>query len=141
MLVQTHDNQFDDPDDWQVVTKRKPSKQEMADMQFAWSAARLVKSNAIVLVRDLAIAGVGAGQPNRLESVAIASRKAGSKATGAAMASDAFFPFVDGILQGLSAGITAVIQPGGSVRDAEVIEAVDQAGATMVFTGTRHFRH
>ncbi len=141
MLVQSPDIQVDDPGSWQVVTDRQPTDQEWKDLDFAWRAARLVKSNAIVFVRDQAVVGVGAGQPNRLESVAIASRKAGEKAQGGAMASDAFFPFADGILQGLEAGITAVVQPGGSVRDEEVIKAVNDAGATMVFTGTRHFRH
>lgn len=141
MLVQSPDIEIDDPSTWDVVTDRKPSEQEWADLQFGWQVARLVKSNAIVFARNSAVVGVGAGQPNRLESVAIASRKAGDKANGAAMASDAFFPFADGILQGLSAGITAVVQPGGSVRDDEVIKAVNDAGATMVFTGVRHFRH
>ena len=141
MLVQTPDSQADDPSTWQVATDRQPTEEEWSDLEFAWKVARLVKSNAIVFARDQVVVGVGAGQPNRLESVAIASRKAGANAQGAAMASDAFFPFADGILQGLDAGVSAVIQPGGSVRDDEVIKAVNEAGATMVFTGTRHFRH
>ncbi len=141
MLLQTPDLEVDEPANWHVVTERKPSEQEWEDLEFAWKTARLVKSNAIVFARDTSVVGVGAGQPNRLESVAIASRKAGDRANGAAMASDAFFPFADGIVQGLEAGITAVVQPGGSVRDDEVIRAANAAGATMVFTGVRHFRH
>jgi phosphoribosylaminoimidazolecarboxamide formyltransferase/IMP cyclohydrolase len=124
-----------------VVTGRKPDEREMADLIFAWRAARHIKSNAIVLVRDRAIVGVGSGQPNRLESVRIASDKAGERAPGAVLASDAFFPFPDGVEQGLAAGVTAIVQPGGSVRDDLVIEAVNKAGAAMLFTGTRHFRH
>jgi len=141
LLVQTPDLAADDPAEWQVATKREPDAREMADLIFAWRAARHIKSNAIVLVRDRAIVGVGSGQPNRLESVRIASDKAGERAVGAVLASDAFFPFPDGVEQGLAAGITAIVQPGGSVRDDLVIEAVDKAGAAMVFTGTRHFRH
>ena len=141
MLVQTPDRAAEDPSTWNVVTNRHPSRTEWQDLKFAWSAARLVKSNAIVFAREEAIVGLGAGQPNRLESVALAHRKAGEKANGAAMASDAFFPFADGVHAALQAGISAIIQPGGSVRDSEVIEAVNAAGATMVFTGTRHFRH
>jgi phosphoribosylaminoimidazolecarboxamide formyltransferase/IMP cyclohydrolase len=113
----------------------------MADLDFAWRIIPLVKSNAIIFVKDQAIVGLGAGQPNRLESVAIAARKAGDKAEGAVMASDAFFPFPDGIERGIEAGITAVIQPGGSVKDDDVIAAADKAGISMVFTGRRHFRH
>ncbi|MGI8403977.1 MAG: bifunctional phosphoribosylaminoimidazolecarboxamide formyltransferase/IMP cyclohydrolase [Thermomicrobiales bacterium] len=141
MLMQTPDNQVDDTSTWGVATKVAPTVEQRADLAFAWQAARMVKSNAIVFVRDLAIVGLGAGQPNRLESVAIAARKAGDAAHGAAMASDAFFPFADGIQQAIDAGVTAVIQPGGSLRDAEVIEAADNAGIAMIFTGTRHFRH
>lgn len=141
MLVQTPDTAVDDPSDWRVVSARQPTADEWDDLTFAWNAARLVKSNAIVFARNQAIVGVGAGQPNRLESVLIASRKAGSKAVGGALASDAFFPFADGVQQGIDAGITAIVQPGGSIRDQDVIEAVDRAGAAMVFTSTRHFRH
>lgn len=141
MLVQTPDNQADDASTWVVATKIAPTADQFADLSFAWQAARMVKSNAIVFVKDQAIVGLGAGQPNRLESVAIAARKAGDAAHGAAMASDAFFPFADGIQQAIDAGVTAVIQPGGSLRDAEVIAAADNAGIAMIFTGTRHFRH
>ncbi|MDQ3541396.1 MAG: bifunctional phosphoribosylaminoimidazolecarboxamide formyltransferase/IMP cyclohydrolase [Chloroflexota bacterium] len=141
MLVQTQDNQPDDPSDWKVVTSRNPTDAEYEDLRYAWTAARLVKSNAIVLARDRSIVGVGAGQPNRLESVNIAVRKAGERTQGAALASDAFFPFADGLEQAAAAGISTVIQPGGSVRDTEVIAAAEAAGIAMVMTGTRHFRH
>lgn len=141
MLVQVMDTQPDDPATWKVVTQKSPSESEMIDLAFAWNAARLVKSNAIVFARDNAIVGLGAGQPNRLESVAIAARKAGDNAKGAAMASDAFFPFADGIQQAIDAGVSSVIQPGGSMRDEEVIAAADAAGIAMIFTGVRHFRH
>jgi phosphoribosylaminoimidazolecarboxamide formyltransferase/IMP cyclohydrolase len=141
MLVQTQDNQSDDESGWKVVTSRPPSDTELEDLRYAWAAARLVKSNAIVLANDRSIVGVGAGQPNRLESVNIAVRKAAERAKGAALASDAFFPFADGLEQAAAAGISAVIQPGGSVRDAEVIAAAEAAGIAMVMTGTRHFRH
>lgn len=141
LLVQTPDISPDDRTAWRVVTNVAPSEAQRADLAFAWQAARMVKSNAIVFARDLAIVGLGAGQPNRLESVAIAARKAGEAAKGAAMASDAFFPFADGIQQGIEAGVTSVIQPGGSLRDDEVIAAANEAGIAMIFTGTRHFRH
>lgn len=141
LLVQTPDNDIDDPAAWTIVTDRTPTAEERRDMAFAWRAARLVKSNAIVFAQDNAIVGLGAGQPNRLESVALAVSKAGERAQGAAMASDAFFPFSDGIEQAIAAGITAVVQPGGSIRDEEVIEAANAAGITMAFTGIRHFRH
>jgi len=141
MLVQTSDTAPDDPTAWTVVTDRKPSESEMHDLAYAWSAVRLLKSNAIAIARDEAVAGVGAGQPNRLESVEIAARKAGEKARDAALASDAFFPFADGVERAIAAGITAIVQPGGSVRDDDAIAAANAAGITMVFTGTRHFRH
>ena len=141
LLVQTPDIAEDDPARWQAVTDRAPDARELADLGFAWRAARHIKSNAIVLVRDRAIVGVGSGQPNRLESVRIAADKAGERAAGAVLASDAFFPCPDGVEQGLAAGVTAIVQPGGSVRDDLVTAAVNKAGAAMVFTGTRHFRH
>ncbi|MDQ3655589.1 MAG: bifunctional phosphoribosylaminoimidazolecarboxamide formyltransferase/IMP cyclohydrolase, partial [Chloroflexota bacterium] len=141
MLVQTVDSEADDPRSWAVATDIAPTDDQMRDLEFAWKASRLVKSNAIVFARNSAIVGVGAGQPNRLESVAIASRKAGDKAKGAALASDAFFPFADGVEQAISAGITSIVQPGGSVRDDEVIAAANRAGIAMLFTRTRHFRH
>ncbi len=141
MLAQTQDHEQDDESNWKVVTSRTPTNTEYQDLRYAWAAARLVKSNAIVLAGDQSILGVGAGQPNRLESVNIAARKAGDRAEGSALASDAFFPFGDGLEQAAAAGVSAVIQPGGSVRDAEVIAAAESAGIAMVFTGTRHFRH
>ena len=113
----------------------------MRDLRFAWEVVRHVKSNAIVLARDEAVVGVGSGQPNRLESVRIAIAKAGDRAAGSVLASDAFFPFADGLEAAARRGITAIVQPGGSVRDDEVIAAANQAGIAMVFTGVRHFRH
>ncbi len=134
-----------------VVTKRAPTDRELADCRFAWTVAKHVKSNAIVYAKDGATAGVGAGQMNRLESARIAAWKAKDaaekagwaepKTIGSAVASDAFFPFADGLLAAVEAGATAVIQPGGSIRDEEVIAAADEAGLAMVFTGMRHFRH
>ena len=124
-----------------VVTNREPSAREMDDLAFAWHAVRHVKSNAIVLALGRALTGVGSGQPNRLESVRIAVDKAGERAVGSVLASDAFFPFPDGLEAAIAAGVTAAIQPGGSVRDEAVIAAADRAGVAMVFTGTRHFRH
>lgn len=141
LLVQEPDIEPEDASTWQVVTRRTPTEKEMTDLEFAVRALPLIKSNAIVFVRDRAIVGVGAGQPNRLESVAISARKAGTTAQGAVMASDAFFPFPDGIEHALDAGITAIIQPGGSVKDQDVIDAADKADVAMIFTGRRHFRH
>jgi phosphoribosylaminoimidazolecarboxamide formyltransferase/IMP cyclohydrolase len=123
------------------VTRREPADAELTDLRFAWEAVRHVKSNAIVLVKDAAVVGVGSGQPNRVESVHIAVKRAGDRAREAVLASDAFFPFADGLEAAMAAGVTATAQPGGSVRDAEVIAAADAAGAAMVFTGVRHFRH
>ncbi len=141
MLVQEPDIAVEDPANWKVVTEKQPTADEQGDLEFAWRVLPLIKSNAIVFVKDRAIVGLGAGQPNRLESVAIAARKAEDKAKGAVMASDAFFPFADGIERAIEAGITAVIQPGGSLRDDEVIAAANAAGVSMIFTGRRHFRH
>ncbi|MBI4236619.1 MAG: bifunctional phosphoribosylaminoimidazolecarboxamide formyltransferase/IMP cyclohydrolase [Chloroflexi bacterium] len=139
LLLQTPDR--GEMGDWRVVTRRHPTEAELADLRFAWRAVRHVKSNAIVVVKERALLGMGAGQPNRLISVEIALRRAGDAARGAVVASDAFFPFADGLEAALRAGVTAAVQPGGSVRDAEVIEAADRAGAAMVLTGVRHFRH
>ena len=141
LLVQDSDTQPDDEVAWSVVSSRQPGEDEMRDLRFAWSAVRLIKSNAIVLVHNEAIVGVGSGQPNRLESVAIAARLAGDRAPGSVLASDAFFPFPDGIEAAAAAGVRAIIQPGGSIRDKQVIAAANVAGMSMVFTGTRHFRH
>ena len=150
-LVQTRDNGRVDREALKLVTKRAPSERELADCLFAWTVAKHVKSNAIVYAKDGATAGIGAGQMNRLESARIAAWKAEDAAAkagwaeprtiGSAVASDAFFPFPDGLLAAAKAGATAVIQPGGSIRDEEVIAAADEAGLAMLFTGMRHFRH
>jgi phosphoribosylaminoimidazolecarboxamide formyltransferase/IMP cyclohydrolase len=124
-----------------VVTNRRPSAEELADLRFAWKAVKHVKSNAIVLAKDGALVGAGAGQPNRVTSVYLALRAAGERAPGCALASDAFFPFPDSIEVAAEGGVRAVAQPGGSLRDQEVIEASDRLGVAMVFTGYRHFRH
>ncbi len=133
------------PIDWQVVTGRTPTEAEARALRFAWAACRNVKSNAIVLARALedgaALNGVGAGQMSRVDAVRLAISKATHPATGSVLASDAFFPFPDGIEAAAAAGVTAVIQPGGSIRDPEVIEAAEAAGMAMVTTGVRHFRH
>ncbi len=143
VLVQEIDNSQEDmhPANWKVVSQRQPSATQLADLAFAWRTARHVKSNAIVYVKDRATVGIGAGQMSRVDSVMMAGHKAGERAQGAVMASDAFFPFADGIEAAAEHGLAAVVQPGGSVRDAEVIEAVDRLGLVMMFTGTRHFRH
>ncbi len=141
VLVQTPDVLEEDPESWKVVTERKPSHDELADLAFAWRACRLIRSNAIVLAKDRTLTGMGAGQPNRVTSVHLAARAAGERAAGSALASDAFFPFADGLELAGESGITAVAQPGGSIRDDEVIEAANRLGMTMVFTGTRHFLH
>jgi phosphoribosylaminoimidazolecarboxamide formyltransferase/IMP cyclohydrolase len=126
----------------QVVTERKPTEAEWGEMLFAWKVCKHVRSNAIVLSRDLATAGIGAGQMSRVDSVRLALEKSQAESLqGAALASDAFFPFADGPQAALDAGVSAVIQPGGSVRDHEVVEAADRAAAAMVFTSRRHFRH
>jgi phosphoribosylaminoimidazolecarboxamide formyltransferase/IMP cyclohydrolase len=141
VLVQEPDREDGSTATWNVVTERQPTDAELRDLSFAWKTLPFIKSNAIVFVKDEAIVGLGAGQPNRMESVNLASRKAGEKAHGAVMASDAFFPFADGIELAIGAGIGAVVQPGGSMRDDEVIAAANKAGIAMVFTGRRHFRH
>jgi len=151
LLVQSRDNGTIAAGDLKVVSKRAPTQQELADCLFAWTIARHVKSNAIVYAKDGATAGIGAGQMNRRDSARIAAIKAREAAetygwdqprtVGSAVASDAFFPFADGLLAAAEAGATAIIQPGGSLRDEEVIAAADQAGLAMVFTGMRHFRH
>jgi len=131
-------------DDLKVVTKRAPSEAELNDLIFAWKVAKFVKSNAIIYAKDRQTVGVGAGQMSRVNSARIAAIKAehaGLQVEGAVMASDAFFPFRDGIDNAAKAGIKAIIQPGGSIRDDEVIAAADEAGIAMVFTGMRHFRH
>ena len=151
MLFQSRDNGRINRSDLKVVTKREPTTQELEDCLFAWTVAKHVKSNAIVYAKGCSTVGIGAGQMNRLESARIAAWKAKDAADkagwtetrtiGSAVASDAFFPFADGLLAAVEAGATAVIQPGGSIRDTEVIAAADEAGLAMVFTGMRHFRH
>jgi phosphoribosylaminoimidazolecarboxamide formyltransferase/IMP cyclohydrolase len=144
LLVQDRDNGMITPDDLKVVTKRQPTEKEMHDLIFAWKVAKFVKSNAIVYAKNRQTVGVGAGQMSRVNSARIAAIKAehaGLEVKGSVMASDAFFPFRDGIDNAAKAGIAAVIQPGGSIRDEEVIAAADEAGMAMVFTGMRHFRH
>lgn len=126
---------------WKVVSRRQPTDQERDDLRFAWRACQHVKSNAIVFARGEATVGIGGGQPNRVDSVRIAAERAGEKAKGAVMASDAFFPFPDSVERAARAGITAVIHPGGSIRDADSAAAADAAGLAMVVTGVRHFRH
>ena len=124
-----------------IVTSRKPTEKEQSDLQFAWRVAKHVKSNAIVLAEGGRTVGVGAGQMSRVDSVKLSIEKAHPSPKGAALGSDAFFPFRDGIDEAAKAGITAIIQPGGSVRDDEVIEAADEHGMSMIFTGLRHFKH
>lgn len=140
-LLQTADLVDSDPSSWVTKSKREPTEEELLDLEFAWRAAAHVKSNSIVLARDRALVGMGAGQPNRVTSVHLALRVAGDKAEGSVLASDAFFPFADGVELAAEGGITAVAQPGGSLRDDDVIEAADRLGLAMVFTGSRHFRH
>jgi phosphoribosylaminoimidazolecarboxamide formyltransferase/IMP cyclohydrolase len=141
MLAQTADDLPDDETEWKVVTDVKPKDDQLDVLRFAWAVCRHVKSNAIVLAKDGAVVGVGAGQMSRVDAVEIAIKKAGAGARGAALASDAFFPFDDSIHQAAAAGVAAIIQPGGSRRDDEVIAACNQLGLPMVFTGRRHFRH
>ena len=151
LLVQGRDNVVVDDMVLNVVTKRAPTEQEYADLRFAYRVAKHVKSNAIVYAKGGATVGIGAGQMSRVDSSRIAAWKAAegarrlglsdSLARGSVVASDAFFPFADGLLAAAEAGATAVIQPGGSMRDDEVIRAADEAGLAMVFTGHRHFRH
>lgn len=151
LLVQDRDNGILTPDMLRVVTKREPTAQELSDCRFAWTIAKHVKSNAIVYAKDGITAAIGAGQMNRRDSARIAAAKAieaaethgwqAPRTVGSAVASDAFFPFSDGLMAAVEAGATAVIQPGGSIRDDEVIAAADAAGIAVVFTGMRHFRH
>ncbi|RMF75238.1 MAG: bifunctional phosphoribosylaminoimidazolecarboxamide formyltransferase/IMP cyclohydrolase PurH [Acidobacteria bacterium] len=140
ILVQDWDTD-DTLDELTVPTRRKPTDDELRDLRFGWKLCRHVKSNAIVFARDEMLVGVGAGQMSRVDSVRLAASKAGERSRGAVMASDAFFPFRDGLDAAAEAGVTAVIQPGGSIRDEEVIAAADEHGVAMVFTGRRHFKH
>jgi phosphoribosylaminoimidazolecarboxamide formyltransferase / IMP cyclohydrolase len=148
-LVQTHDVVSETREQMSAMTARQPTEEEWRDLLFAWTVCRHVRSNAIVLVAGGATIGIGAGQMSRVDAVRIAVQKAekflggreSNPLAGSSLASDAYFPFPDGPQIALDAGITAIIQPGGSVRDAEVVTAVDAAGAAMVATGVRHFRH
>ncbi len=143
LLMQEADRYPDEPLELKVVTKRAPTAAEVADLLFAWKAVKHVKSNAIVIARERATVGIGGGQPNRLKPVELALERAGERAQGAVLASDAFFPFArgDAVELACRAGVTAIIQPGGGVRDEEAIEVCDEYGVAMVFTGIRHFRH
>jgi phosphoribosylaminoimidazolecarboxamide formyltransferase/IMP cyclohydrolase len=140
-LLQEPDRTPDDSMELKVASQREPTEAELADLRFAWRVCKHVKSNAIVLVKDRTLLGMGAGQPNRVTSVKLAIERAGERARGSALASDAFFPFFDGMAVAAAAGIAAAAEPGGSVRDAEVIAIADAAGMALVFTGERHFRH
>jgi len=142
LLWQSRD--FGDPIDtaeWRVVTQRAPTAEELAALHFAWKACQHVKSNAIVLGKGEATVGIGGGQPNRVDCVRIAIERAGARAKGSVMASDAFFPFADSVEAAAKAGVTAIVEPGGSIRDEEAIAAANAAGIAMLFTGVRHFRH
>ena len=151
ILVQQTDLAMELEADWKVVTKRQPTAEEISAMSFGWRVVKHVKSNAIIYADKDGAVGVGAGQMSRVDSALIAAKKAERMAEalslpqpltiGSAVASDAFFPFADGLLEAAAAGATSVIQPGGSMRDDEVIAAADEAGLAMVFTGMRHFRH
>ena len=144
MLVQDRDSDLEDRSTMDVVTKEKPTEEEWGDLLFAWRVCKHVRSNAIVIANNLGTIGIGAGQMSRVDSVRLAldkARREEAQLDGAALASDAFFPFADGPEAAIEAGIKAIIQPGGSVRDAEVMQACDRAGVAMVFTGRRHFRH
>jgi phosphoribosylaminoimidazolecarboxamide formyltransferase/IMP cyclohydrolase len=144
LLIQQHDNRHTDPDDCRCVTDRQASEAEWADLMFAWKIVRMVKSNAIIYAKDCRTMGIGAGQMSRVDSARIAAWKAseaGLSLQGSSMGSDAFFPFRDSIDAAAKAGVKCIIQPGGSMRDEEVIAAANEHSMTMVFTGCRHFRH
>ena len=141
LLVQTRDTVAEESSSWKTVTERGPTQEELRDLALAWKAAKHVKSNAIVLARDGMLLGIGAGQPNRVNSVHLAIRAAGDGSRGSVLASDAFFPFADNIDLAAQGGVTAIVQPGGSIRDEEVIAAADKYHMAMVFTGVRHFKH
>lgn len=141
LLVQTADDSVDTPDNWQVVTDKQPTPDQMEELLFAWKVCKHVKSNAIVVTRDRTTLGIGAGQMNRVGSVKIALEQAGEKAQGSILASDGFFPFDDSVRTAAAAGVQAIVQPGGSVRDKDSIQAANELGLVMVFTGIRHFLH
>lgn len=141
MLIQQADAGDPDTAAFKTVTERAPTEEELKALNFAWKAVQHVKSNAIVIANENATLGIGGGLPSRVDAAELAAKKAGDRAKGAVMASDAFFPFADGLQAAIDAGVTAVIQPGGSIRDNQVIQAANDANIAMVFTGTRHFRH
>jgi phosphoribosylaminoimidazolecarboxamide formyltransferase/IMP cyclohydrolase len=144
LLLQDRFNFDPSETEWRVPTSRRPVEQEWIDLKFAWAAVAAVKSNAVLLARNEMTVGIGAGQMSRVDSSFLAvykAKQAGHETAGTVMASDAFFPFADGVEEAAAAGVTAIIQPGGSVRDAEVIAAADMFGITMVLTGKRQFRH
>ena len=141
VLIQDADSEPDPEGEWNVVTDSKPTDQQMENLRFAWTMSRHVKSNAIVLCKDGMLLGAGAGQMSRVDSVEISIKKAGDRATGSVLGSDAFFPFADSIETAAKAGVVALIQPGGSRNDDEVIAACNQHGLSMIFTGRRHFKH
>src|SRR5207249_4765395 len=140
MLLQSVDSQLNGPK-MRIVTERQPTDVEKVDLEFAWRVAKHVKSNVIVLASGGRTVGVGAGQMSRVDSVKLSISKAFPTAQGAVLASDAFFPFRDGVDEAANAGVTAIIQPGGSVRDSEVVEAANERGLAMILTGVRHFKH
>jgi phosphoribosylaminoimidazolecarboxamide formyltransferase/IMP cyclohydrolase len=140
-LVQNSDSLPEGSVNLKPVTKRKPTQAEIEDLLFAWRAVKHVKSNAIVLVKEKTLLGMGAGQPSRIVSAQIAKERAGEKAVGSVLASDAMFPFPDVVEAAAAAGVTAIIQPGGSIRDEDSIKVADEHNIAMVFTGVRHFRH
>ncbi len=141
MLLQDADTEADPQEQWKVVTEHQPDERQVAELRFAWQIVRHVKSNAIVLTRDDSLVGNGAGQMSRVDAVEIAIRKAGDRCHGSVMASDAFFPFPDSVQHAASAGVAALIQPGGSKNDQQVIAACNEHGLPMIFTGRRHFKH
>jgi phosphoribosylaminoimidazolecarboxamide formyltransferase/IMP cyclohydrolase len=140
-LVQDFDQKQLEEAEIKVVTERQPTAEELAQLKFAWKVVKHVKSNAILLAKDNMTIGVGAGQMNRVGAAKIAIEQAGEQAKGSVLASDAFFPMPDTVEAAAQAGITAIIQPGGSVRDQESIDACNRFGIAMIFTGTRHFKH
>jgi phosphoribosylaminoimidazolecarboxamide formyltransferase/IMP cyclohydrolase len=140
-LVQSPDNLAESDLAIRIATERAPTADELTDLTFAWRAVKHVRSNAIVLARNRAIVGVGAGQMSRVDSVDLAIRKAGTRASGSVLASDAYFAFADGPELAASAGVTAIIQPGGSVRDDDIVKVVNRHNLAMIFTGQRHFKH
>ncbi|MEJ2568893.1 MAG: bifunctional phosphoribosylaminoimidazolecarboxamide formyltransferase/IMP cyclohydrolase, partial [candidate division WOR-3 bacterium] len=144
VLVQQSDSSMEDCNTWEVASKRKPTQEELEDLDFAWRVVKWVKSNGIVLAKDLQTIGIGTGQPSRVDSVEFSilkAKKHGHETKGSVLASDAFFPFRDSIDKAKAAGVTAIVEPGGSIRDNEVIEAANEHGIALLFTGTRHFRH